>query len=230
MRPPKTSPEAEKLRRDISAMTDRANKRDPWHAYAGLAEASLLLEYYAGDGDLRIRYVSREQKPLHMIQGWTKRVSEQTTVVQAALVSAILTGFRLGESVRLADRTRVRLPGLQLATIERRWRGPMHAEDPAIRMERLVIELDVQDLTDRDLRQIRRDAEESLRDGPRGAPRRRKISDRQHKVLHIVTEMGGPPIRRFDQRFWTLVGKKMKVDDWRAAARLYQRATRHATD
>jgi hypothetical protein len=178
----------------------------------------LGLHYWCADGSQGLRPVNPAEKDLLAIHQWARRISEQTSIESASLVAMVLMGAEPGQRVALANGHSGTLPGLQLVSLQRVSRGPLVPGDPTVRSERIVLEMDARDFTDRNLRRARQQFKTRLQ-----TPTPRQ-STRQQRVLDLVQKLGGPPKVKFDRRFWSRVARRLRITDPVAAARLYERA------
>lgn len=192
---------------ELVDVCDRLDRVDRWHGYSCGCEPPNL-EYYRADGSLAVRVVSKDSEPLASIRLWANFTAEITLLPPAALVAFMLVGLAPGERAPLPGNRSAVLPGLEVLSRRRL---------PNTGADQIVLALDSRELTDRNLRLLRRLALSQT------TPKR--TTQKQERVVEIVRQLGGPPRVRFDRGFWGRVARRLKVSDPIAAARRYYRAT-----
>ena len=207
----------------------RLTEADAWREY-GLSVSLLRVRYYQPDGRVTVRALNRElHGSAHSLQRWAERVSEETMLPTASLIAHVLVGLIPGELVRLSDGRNAAMPGIPLVALERRTIGSRYR----VGRERIVLDVDFSDLTERTLRLIRQEAHKRFRLKPSHRPATMK----QRRIADIVTRLGGPPRTKYDRGFWTRALREInrgvrsarRVEDPIALARRFYRARQRQT-
>ena len=202
----------------IKSMSDLYDA-DPWRQYR-ITISQQWLSYWTRSGHPRSMLVSRKHRTLYRLYWAAERISETTTLPPASVVAWILTGTVPGIRVQVGRKERV-VRGLQIVTSHFRRLDSAEPKGPPVDsrgIQRVVLDLDIRDLTDRNLRVARREAMKYLT-GEKSA-----VTAKQRRVIDIVQRLGGPPKPRFNLSFWTRVAKESRQDrDPIAVARLFFR-------
>lgn len=214
------SPELDALDDELHALFNRLLDADSWIHRCGLSVKENALSYWKPDGTEGKVVVSTANRRLYGVCRAAKRIATLTVLPAATVVAWILAGVLPSQRVRLPNGRTAAVPGLQLVT----WRihypqdpGVMN-RPPVTRTQRAIFDLDVRDLTDRNLRVARREVTKFL---DRGAP---TLTAKQRRVVEAVERSGGRPTPKFARPFWNRVAKKLKLDDPIAVAQIYYRA------
>jgi hypothetical protein len=214
----------------------RLREMDPWNEYQTYRQTSYHITYWRADGQLGARSFGRHQQQLFRCHQWAIRISEQTTLPSRSLLAYLLTDLKPGRIVALSDGRRVAMPGLQLAQLQQRSLKATHPNDPHASSERVQIDIDLNDVTDRAFRSVRQRIAEWLH-----LTHEPDITTKQQTVAEIVGQFGGPPpVKKYDRQFWERVRKafnrraKKRVDDPITLAKMFcrmqKRSQRIATD
>jgi len=215
------SAELSALDDELDVLIERRLEADPW-SRAGLTEKDNHLDYWRPDGTLGSVVVSRHAHALHGVWRTAETMAELTGLPAATVIAWILVGIRPGRQVRLTDGRTAAAPGLRLVSWRLHHPKVSAVRDwPAIpRPQRVLLDMDVRDLTDRNLRVARREVLKFL-----ARHRRPTLTAKQQRMLEIVERLKGPPTPKFQLSFWKRVAKQLKGEkDPIALARLYYRA------
>jgi len=97
-----------------------------------------------------------------------------------------------------------------------------------IAFSRIQIDIDLRDVSDRNLATIRQELKKRL--GTVGNAT--ETTESQESITTVVQSLGGPPWIKFDAQFWSranrMLPKAQRVEDVIALARRYYRAMRPA--
>lgn len=218
--PRRPSPEREALDDEVEALLTRLLEADAWASSYGLTEKNAVLRFWKPDGFPGHVRVSRVHPTLYGVCRAAEHIAEVTTLPPATAVAWLLAGIHPGQRVRLSDRRTATMPGLRLVSwhVRELVSSAPHGDPHVTHRTRLVFDLDVRDLTDRNLRVAVREATKHL---TRGAP---TLTAKQQRVLTLVERLGGPPTPKFARPFWTRVAKGLRLEDPIAVAKRYYRA------